>query len=41
MKFFSALLFYATVATTIEKCRNKYFLVKIHDSKEKSKFYTY
>ena len=38
MKFLSALLFSALVVTTIEKCRNRYLLVKIDDTKEKGTF---
>ena len=38
MKFLSALLFSALAVTTIEKCRNRYLLVKIYDAKEKGTF---
>jgi len=37
MKSFSVLIFFAVVAITIEKCRNRYLLVNINDSKEKAK----
>ena len=41
MKFFSALLLYATVAITTEKCKNNYLLVKLMNEDEKGKNQTF